>query len=138
MVKTLNMKFMRYINLFEKISRVRPKHCFEYCNNIIFIVDKAKVSKAIGEEGKNVKKISEIMGKKVKVVAKPENNADIEDFILDIIHPAKFKSIEIKSNEIIVNAGSQSKAMLIGRNKSRLNEMQNIIKQYFNKSFKVI
>jgi len=138
MVRTIDMQFMRYINLFEKISRVRPEHCFEYYNNIIFIVDEPKVSKAIGEDGKNVKKISDILHKRVKVIAAPKSNEDIEKFILAMIHPAKFKNIEIKDEEVVVSAGPQSKAMLIGRNKARLDEMQAIIKQYFRKNFRVI
>jgi len=138
MVKTLDMKFMRYLNLFEKISKVSPLHCFEYCGNIIFIVNEKNISRAIGEEGRNVKKISEILQKKVKVIAKPKDESDIERFIFNVIHPAKFKSIEIKKDEVIIKAGSQSKAMLIGRNKSHLIEMQKIIKQYFNRNFKII
>ncbi len=138
MVKTLDMKFMRYLNLFEKISRIRPNHCFEYYNNIIFIINKSKVSKAIGEDGKNVKKISSIIGKRVKVIAKPETEQDIEEFILNMIYPTKFRNIEIKPDEVIVSGGPQCKAMLIGRNKVRLIEMQKIIKQYFNKGFRVV
>ena len=48
-----------------------------------------------------------------------------------IIYPVKFKSIEIRDNETIINATSQSKASLIGRGKIRLLEMQGILEQYF-------
>ena len=48
-----------------------------------------------------------------------------------ITYPVKFRGIELKDNEAIINASSQSKASLIGRGKVRLNEMQNILEQYF-------
>ena len=43
-----------------------------------------------------------------------------------------FKGIEIIGGEAIISAGSQSKASLIGKNKIRLNEMENILGQYFD------
>ena len=61
MIKTINMQVMRYINLFAKISKIPPKHCFLYNNTIIFVVPENKVSLAIGENGSNIKKISKTL-----------------------------------------------------------------------------
>jgi hypothetical protein len=55
----------------------------------------------------------------------------MESFISVVTHPVKFKAVEIKDGEVIINASSQSKASLIGRDKRRLKEMENIIEQYF-------
>ena len=132
------MQVMRYINLFTKISKVSPSHCFMYNNAAIFVVPENKVSLAIGDNGKNIKKMSEIIGKKVKVVLKPEGLEDAEKFISTITYPITIKNIEIDNNNLIINAGSQSKAMLIGRNKVRLEEMKKIIKNYFGKEVKII
>lgn len=135
------MKLIRYLNLFEKITKVRSKHCFFYNYNIIFVVPLEKVSKAIGENGKNVKKLVEILGKKVKIVAMPNgkiDRADVREFILAITHPVRFKDVEIKDKEIIITAGKQSKAALIGRNKRRLEEMRQIIKEYLNKNVRIV
>jgi len=137
-MKTLDMRVIRYLNLFNKITKVRTKNCFLYNNTVIFSVDKNKVSKAIGKEGINVKKISEIIKKKIKVIMLPKDINDAEKFISEIISPFSFKSLEIKDNQITINAGRQSKAALIGRGKARLKEMQDIIKQYFGKELKVV
>ena len=32
MIKTLDMQFIRYANLFDKVTRIRTNHCFEYNN----------------------------------------------------------------------------------------------------------
>jgi NusA-like KH domain protein len=130
MIKTIDMQVMRYINLFEKISRISPKHCFVYNNAVIFVVPESKVSQAIGENGKNIKKMSEIIEKKVKVVLIPNGIEDAEKFVSTIIYPAQLKNI--------INAGSQNKAILIGRNKSRFEEMRKIIKNYFGKELKIV
>lgn len=131
MARTLDMKFIRYLNLFEKITRVRTQHCFGYNSTIVYLVPRQEIAKSIGESGKNIKKLSQILEKKVKVIAIPSGIEDIRRFILSIIYPVKFKSIEIKENNITISAGMQSKAALIGRNKTRLSEMKKILEQYF-------
>jgi len=137
MVNTINMQDMRYLNLFEKIMRVRTRFCFRYNEAIVFCVPKTLVSKAIGERGKNIKKMSEILGKKIKVVISPNGINDVEIFIRSVVSPVTFKNIEIKDNEIMV-AGGSNKAALIGRNKRRLLEMQKIVGDFFGKNFRVV
>jgi len=138
MIRKIDMQHMRYINLFAKVSRIIPEHCFIYNGQIIFVVPESKVSKAIGDNGKNIKKVSEVLNKKVKVVTIPDGIKDAEKFISTIIYPAQLKSVEIKDNTLIINAGHQNKAMLIGRNKVRLEEMREIIKSYFGKEVRVV
>jgi NusA-like KH domain protein len=131
MVKILEMKFIRYANLFGKISGIRTNHCFIYNNTLIFAVPRKLVSQAIGQNNMNLKKMWEITGKKIKIVAIPNGREDIENFVAVITYPVKFKAIEIKEDEAVINAPSQSKAALIGRGKIRLEEMEDILNQYF-------
>jgi len=141
MIKTINMQDMRYINLLSKISRVRTNSCFRYNQSLIFIVDRRDVSKAIGEDGKNVKEMSEILGKKIKIVGMPNinNPEEVEKFILAIIHPTVFRGLEITETELIITSGGpQNKAMLLGRNKMRLMELKEVVKQYLKKDLRVI
>ncbi|MBI2628671.1 KH domain-containing protein [Candidatus Pacearchaeota archaeon] len=138
MIKTIDMRVMRYINLFSRISGITPKHCFIYNYTIIFSVPENKLAMAIGDNGKNIKKIGEILNRKVKVVLVPKDIGDAEKFISTIIYPAQIKNVEINGNQLIINAGQQNKAMLIGRNKSRLEEIRKIIKDYFGKEVRII
>lgn len=131
------MNHIRHINLFEKICRVRPEYCFFYNSGIVFILERNKIARALGENGRNIKKLNEILGKKIKVVFKPESLSDVKEFISIIIHPAGFKDVEV-GEEIVINAGRINKAGLIGRNKARLMELQEIVKEYFNKSLRII
>jgi NusA-like KH domain protein len=131
MTKVLDMQFIRYANIFDKVTNIRTNHCFEYNNTIIFAVPRKFVMMAIGMDNCNLKRLSEIIGKRVKIVAIPNGNEDMESFISVVTHPVKFKAVEIKDGEVIINSSSQSKASLIGRDKRRLKEMENIIEQYF-------
>jgi NusA-like KH domain protein len=131
MVKVLDMQFIRYANLFNNITNIRTNHCFEYNNTIIFVVPRKLVSRAIGENNRNLEKLGAIIGKKIKIVAIPNGKEDIENFVSIITRPVRFKSIEIINDEAIISANTQSKASLIGKNKARLEEMENILGQYF-------
>ncbi len=137
-MKTIDMRFIRYLNLFEKVTHVRTSYCFFYNNEIIFVVEGALLSKSIGEDGRNVKKLIEILGKRIKIVAAPRGDEDAREFIISIVYPVKVRSVDLTPTELIINAGRQSKAILIGRNKNRLEEMQEIVKEYFNKQVKII
>ena len=131
MLKTLDLKFIRYANLFSKITKIRTKHCFEYNNTIVFAVPRKFVARAIGLDNANLKRLSEIIKKRIKIVAIPNGREDIENFVSVITYPVKFKAIEIKDDDAVIKATSQNKACLIGRERRRLNEMQNVLEQYF-------
>lgn len=131
MVKVLDMQFIRYANIFSKVTNIRTNHCFEYNHTIIFVVPKHLVMKAIGENNRNLETLSQFLGKKVKVVADPRGKEDLSSFVSIITKPIRFKSIEIVNDEVVINAGQQNKASLIGKGKARLLEMENILGQYF-------
>lgn len=138
MVNTIDMQDMRYLNLFGKITRVNTRFCFKYNETMVFCVPRLLIPKAVGERGKNIKQMSEIIGKRIKVIPIPNGIRDAEYFIKAIVSPVTFKNLEVKDNEIILTAGNQSKAALIGRNKRRFLEMQKISKNYFGKEFRIV
>ena len=138
MVNTLDMQDLRYLNLFEKVTGIRTHYCFEYNNAVIFCVPREFVSKAIGPDARNLRRISEIIKKRIKVIFIPKSPADTRRFIELVVSPVTFKDLEILPNEIVLNAGSQSKAALIGRDKRRLIEMQKITKDFFQRDFRII
>jgi NusA-like KH domain protein len=139
MGRTIDMQFMRYLNLFNKITKVRTKHCFSYNNNLIFVVNPKLVSKAIGEGGRNVKKLSRIIKKKIKIIPKPknENKKEMEKLISKIVSPLEFSNLEIK-NQIELKANRHNKAALIGRGRKREEELGRITKEFFNKEVRIV
>jgi len=134
MAEVIDMQLMRYINLFSKTTRVETTKCFVYNNQIIFAVPKSKVSVAIGRGAVNVKRLNEILRRKIKVVAMPEidSREGIAKFVGDVVAPIEFNKIEVKENSVTITAGRQSKAALIGRNRTREKELSDILKNFFH------
>ncbi len=105
---------------------------------LIFCVPKNFVMKAVGENARNLKKMNEIIRKRIRVIPLPIGIQDAKSFIENIVSPVTFKDLEITDKEIILNAGgTQNKAALIGRDKKRLTEMQKIVNDYFGKEFRI-
>ncbi|MBT7102040.1 KH domain-containing protein [archaeon] len=134
MAVTIDMQLMRYINLFAKTTRVETTKVFVYNNQIIFAVPKAKVSIAIGKGAANVKKLNDILRKKIKIVAMPavDSNEGIGKFVEEVVSPVEFNKVEVKENSVVVNAGRQSKAALIGRNRMREKELGDVLRNFFH------
>ncbi len=129
---------MRYINLLDKVTRVKTKKCFVYNNHIIFAVPSSMLSKTIGPGGKNVREISQRLGKKVKIIKDASSIEEITRFVSDIVDPITFVSLEIKEDCIVITAGSRNKAALLGRNKRRLAELSQILEDYFGKELRIV
>lgn len=138
MESTISMQDMRHLNLFQNITKISTRFCFEYNGMIFFCVPGELVSKAIGENGKNSKQLSQIIGRKIKIITNPLGINNAEEFVRGIVSPAEFKNLEIRDNEIIIHAGSKNKAALIGRDKRRFFEMKKIIKDFFGKELRIV
>ena len=133
MAGTIDMQLMRYINLFARTTRVQTRRVFVYNNQIVFAVPKVKVSLAIGKGAINVKKLSGILRKKIKIITMPvaDSNEAIGKFVEEVVAPIEFNGVEVNGNSIIVNAGRESKAALIGRGRQREKELADVLKNFF-------
>ena len=129
--KIISMRFIRYINLFEKLCGVSTTNCFVYNNIIIFAISRSKISKAIGKGGVNIKKLGETLGKKIRVIEMPEDLSGMKSFVGDIVKPVSFAKFEFRNNVVTINAGRQSKAALIGRGRIRQKELEDILVRSF-------
>lgn len=140
MIKTLgtiNMQDMRYLNIFNKVTKIHSDSCFFYNNTLFFCVPKRFLFKAIGENNSNLKKINEFVGKRVKVVPTPKDVSHAKDFIKVLVNPIEINDIEVNNSEIIVNAG-KDKSMLFGRDKKKFFELQKILKSFFSRDLKIV
>ena len=133
------MQSMRYLNLLDKISKVKTRKCFIYNETLYFAVDKKLVSKAIGIAASNIKKIRENIDKKVRIISEPNGLEDAKKFIENVVYPIKPKNVEVVENQIIVAAGNmQNKASLIGRNKKKFFELKKIVQDFFSKDLRIV
>ncbi len=135
---TLDIQAIRYINLLDNTARVRTRKCFVYNNNVIFAVPGSLVSKAIGQDARNVRFIQEKLGRRVRVIKESLGPEDAERFVREIVAPVGFKSLDIKEGMLVLNAGAQSKAALIGRNKRRYEELRRILYDTYSMDLKIV
>lgn len=136
---TIDMQTMRYINILDRASKVKTSKCFVYNNIIIFAVPSSMMSRAIGPGAANIKNIQNQLGKKVKIIREASGIEDAERFILDIVNPIKFKSLDIQEGTLIINSGNiHNKASLMGRNKTRMDELATVVKDTFNLELKIM
>jgi len=111
---------------------------------LVFVVPKMAVEMAIGRDNSNLKKLSEILGKRARVLGEPNGKKDIENFLKVLVSPIQFEKLEVKSGingeEIIISAGGlENKSMLIGRQRAREKELKEIMEQYFGiKNLKIL
>ncbi len=137
---TINMQTMRYMNLLFRVAHVKATKCFVYNNTIYFAVSPKLFSHALGPENRNVKIISEQLGKRIRIIRDvKEDVSGVSKFIESVVSPVSFVSLEIQDSVFILTAGSRERAAtLIGRNKSRLDELSNVLESYFGKALKII
>jgi len=123
-----DMNVMKYMSLFDSITRAGLKDCI-IDHAIIFVVNEGEIAKAIGKGGINVKKLEKATNKKVKIV---EYNTDIVTFIKNLVYPLKVKEV-IQDDDVVtmVPPDSKTRGMLIGRGAMHLRSYETVIKRYF-------
>ena len=120
---------MKFISLFESLTNANVKDCISNEDMLIFIVDEGQIGKAVGKNGANVKRLSSMLKKKLKVV---EFNADKLQFIKNYIYPLKATDIQEENNIITISGpDTKTRGLLIGRNAKNLNDLKDIVKRFF-------
>ena len=103
-----DINLMKFISLFESITRAKVKDCFEEGEKLVFVVYPNEMGKAIGKQEVNVKKLSGILKKQLKIVEFDDSHFDVvyTMAVLMHIHPDSefiFKEItRITKDRLIV------------------------------------
>ena len=119
---------MKYMSMFESLTGAKLKDCIAD-DSIMFIVQENDMGRAIGKNGSNIKRVESLLKKKIKLI---EFSSNVTQFVGNLINPIKAK--EIKEEDGIVNIYAEdvkTKGMLIGREKHKINSINDIVKRYF-------
>lgn len=125
------------MTIFENLTRSKVKECYIDINKqIVFVVEPGQAGKAIGKNGVNIRKISDKLHKKVKVI---EFNPDVVRFVANAIYPLKSEKIYEEDGVInITTNGPRLKALLIGRDQRNIKELQKLVSKYFDVKVKIL
>jgi transcription termination/antitermination protein NusA len=125
-----DINLMKYISLFENVTRSKVKDCIDNNGNLIFIVENGEIAKAIGKKAINIKKIEGLLKKKVRVI---EFNEDISVFVGNLIRPLQVEDISYENGVVtITDSSNKTKGMIIGRDAVNLKKHKEIVSRYFD------
>lgn len=120
---------MKFISVFESITGAGLKDCFMQNDKIIFIVKQGAIAKALGKRGINIKKLENLLKKKIKII---EFSTDILKFVKNIVHPLQIKEIHEKEGiVIIIPTDTKTRGYLIGRGAVNLRSTESIVRRYY-------
>jgi N utilization substance protein A len=124
-----NIDAMKFMSLFETITRAKIKDCIIKETLVLFIVQPHEVGKAVGPKGANVKKLEQILKKRVKIV---EFASEPVNFIKNLVHPLQVTEIiEDEGVYTMTPTDLKTRGLLIGRNAAHLRSYEEIIKRFF-------
>ena len=125
----LNPEHIKFISLFNKITRVPARDCIIDEKTITFIVKFGDGSKAIGKAGVNAKRLEQMLSKRIKIT---ELSEDLPSFIGNLCYPLKGLKISLEEeNVVIIGPDVKTKGLLIGRNSQNLKKLEETAKRYF-------
>ena len=107
-----NEDTLRYVNLFQNVTRCLVVDCVETEDKIIFVVAKGEASRAIGRKGETVTKVRQMLKRDVQVV---EFSDKPEEFVANVFHAYDVKKVEIEDREGITHATVTVETTLKGR-----------------------
>ena len=120
---------MKIISIFENITGAKLRDCISN-ERLLFIVDENEMGRAIGKNGINIKRLENMLKKKIRIVG---YSADVLQFIKNMLYPLQVLNIENNEGSIVITGpNTKTKAMIIGRNKQNLNSLIAILKRYFD------
>lgn len=123
--------------LFDKITHVALKDCFEDKHHIlVFVVDYRDLGRAIGKHAVVVKRLEQLLKKQVKILG---FHPEVKEFVRYVIYPLQVSEIELEDGVLALkNDDRKTKSLLIGRNAQNLRNTEAILQRYFPEIKEVI
>ena len=121
---------IKTMSIFETLTHTELKDCFIDKNNLlIFVVDEPYMSRAIGKNGANAKRLESLLNRKIKILGFTPN---LVQFVRNLIYPLRVEGIDEQGGIITIEGNdSRTKGLLIGKNSQNLKNNLSIIQRYF-------
>lgn len=118
--------------MLERIAGVQVKDSFmdEEEETIYFIVAPGELGKAIGKGGMNIKRLSEELGKRIRITEYRDN---VLEFVRGFIYPENVAEVMQEGNDILIKDESRkTKSLLIGRGGKNIKLLNRAVKRFFS------
>jgi N utilization substance protein A len=129
----LNDETMKYISMFENITRARVKDCIIKEDKVIFVVPKQHVILALGKNNENIKRLKGLFKRNVDIIGFSDQ---LEVFIKNIFHNFKLQNIRVEDRDtksyVYVNVDLKDKGKIIGKEGHNLKLAREIVSRHFD------
>lgn len=103
---------LRYISLFENITKTNVIDCMDADDKLVFVVEAGQGNTAVGKKGEHVIKLKDKTGKNIQVV---EYSDDPEQFVKNVFHIYEPQKVEIEQRGNVTHATITVNPELKGR-----------------------
>ena len=131
-----DQEIMGLIGVIGRLVKVPIKDLFKEGDVLYCIVEPGQIGKAIGKGGENIRRVNNILKKKVKFV---EYGVSAVNLVRNLIYPTRVDDIrEVEGVVEIESADRKVKGFLIGRSGSNLEFLNRVVRRYFDVEVKVV
>jgi N utilization substance protein A len=124
---------LRYINLFEAVTKTRVKDCMETEEKLVFVVEPGQANRAVGKGGENVIRLKNQTGKNIQVL---EYSDEPEKFIRNVFYNYNVQNVVIENRGNVVHAtvtvDPKVKGRAIGKEGRNLKIARDIVNRHHN------
>ena len=124
---------LRYINLFEAVTKTRVKDCMETEEKLVFVVEPGQANRAVGKAGENVIRLKNQTGKNIQVI---EYSDEPEKFIRNVFYNYNVQNVVIENRgsgvHATVTGDPKVKGRAIGKNGRNLKIARDIVNRHHN------
>lgn len=122
---------IRYMRALESITGVSARDCVISKSKLVFLVNAQDLGKAIGKNGRTVKRLSERMGKNVELM---EYSTDAGAFVKKALGSIKVQNAELSNGEknlLFLSLDSENRKKALN-NIGRLKRLKEIVKREYD------
>ncbi|MCU0631623.1 MAG: NusA-like transcription termination signal-binding factor [Methanolinea sp.] len=132
MERTIGFKERRYIEELRILTRATALDCIidERFERVIYVIRQGDMGLAIGKKGENIRRLQNVLGKKVEMVEYAE---DVRQFISNMFKPAEVTGIEDAETAGILNIMVKQKGDLglaIGKGGATIEKARILLRRY--------
>ncbi len=128
---TFDEKTIRYVALFQDLTRTTVVDCVDAEDRLIFVVKEGDIGKAIGKKGENVAKLKRLMNKDIHIV---EYADDPEKFVANVFRNYDVKGVQIEQRGDVTHAtvtvDTSKKGRAIGKEGRNLRVSRDLIARH--------
>lgn len=128
---TFDEQTMRYVALFQDMTRTTVVDCIDAGDRLIFVVKEGDIGRAIGKKGEHAAKLKRLMNKDIHVV---EYSDEPEKFVSNVFRNYDVKKVQIEQRGDVTHAtvtvDTSKKGRAIGKEGRNLRVSRDLIARH--------